>query len=489
MYPPIDAIVEHARSGRQRHPLIMCEYSHAMGNSNGTLAEYWEAIEADARTAGRVRLGVVRPRAAPAAATTAPIDGRTAATSATSRTTAPSCLDGMLFPDRTPKPAMAEHRQLAAPVRLHRQDGGAIEVENRQDERDLGWLRVSAARTVGDGASTPLEIVLPATGPGERSGLAVDVKPPEDGEAWLVLDVETATDQAWAPAGTPICHAQLQLREEDRPLLARAGARLGPGPVTLDDDGLLRHPLLAAPPVLSLWRAPTDNDRIGGMARRWLDLGLPAPARQVRDVAQDAGGTVVRSVYRTGAGIEVEHEQRFTPVLAADGAGLLVEETATVPAELDDLPRIGTVLELVPGLEQVRWFGPGPFESYPDRRAAGAIGWHGGSVAQLQTAYLRPQENGGRHGVRRFAVSGGDDGGRVEVVLDVPRQVSWSHHRAADLDSAGHAEDLAARQETVVHLDAAHRGVGTASCGPDTLPSYLLGPGTYRWSWVLLAGG
>ena len=45
MYPPISAIVDHARSGRQRHPLIMCEFSHAMGNSNGTLAEYWDAIE------------------------------------------------------------------------------------------------------------------------------------------------------------------------------------------------------------------------------------------------------------------------------------------------------------------------------------------------------------------------------------------------------------------------------------------------------------
>ncbi len=45
MYPAISAIVEFARSGRLTRPLIMCEYSHAMGNSNGTLAEYWDAIE------------------------------------------------------------------------------------------------------------------------------------------------------------------------------------------------------------------------------------------------------------------------------------------------------------------------------------------------------------------------------------------------------------------------------------------------------------
>ncbi len=39
--------------------------------------------------------------------------------------------------------------------------------------------------------------------------------------------------------------------------------------------------------------------------------------------------------------------------------------------------------------------------------------------------------------------------------------------------------------ETIVHLDAAHRGLGTASCGPDTLPEYLVGPGTYEWSWTI----
>ena len=65
MYPEIGAIVDHARSGLQQHPLIMCEFSHAMGNSNGTLAEYWDAIESTPGPAGRVHLGVVGPRPDP----------------------------------------------------------------------------------------------------------------------------------------------------------------------------------------------------------------------------------------------------------------------------------------------------------------------------------------------------------------------------------------------------------------------------------------
>ncbi|MFM2115654.1 MAG: hypothetical protein RI908_1395, partial [Actinomycetota bacterium] len=51
MYPPIAAIVDYARSGADR-PLVMCEYSHAMGNSNGSLADYWEAIEREPLLAG-----------------------------------------------------------------------------------------------------------------------------------------------------------------------------------------------------------------------------------------------------------------------------------------------------------------------------------------------------------------------------------------------------------------------------------------------------
>ncbi|MFI5200570.1 MAG: hypothetical protein ACHQXL_09385, partial [Candidatus Limnocylindrales bacterium] len=58
---------------------------------------------------------------------------------------------------------------------------------------------------------------------------------------------------------------------------------------------------------------------------------------------------------------------------------------------------------------------------------------------------------------------------------------------AADLAAASHDNELLTIEATVVHFDVAHRGLGTASCGPDTLPEYLVGPGKYRWSWTLEA--
>jgi beta-galactosidase len=257
--------------------------------------------------------------------------------------------------------------------------------------------------------------------------------------------------------------------------------------VAVDEQGMLRHPLLAAPPRLCLWRAPTDNDRIGGMAAAWESLGLREPERSLVSVAQEDGATVVRSEHRTESGMVVSHVQRLRALTAG---GVQVDELAIVPEGMDDLPRVGTVLEVAPGLELLEWFGPGPHETYPDRRLGGAVGRWRSTVADQHVPYVRPQESGGHADVRWFRLYDGAGRGMV-LALDRPRQVSVTHFRAGDLAAASHDVELTPRAETVVHIDAAHRGLGTASCGPDTLPAYLVGSGTYRWSWSLepLRGG
>ncbi len=69
--------------------------------------------------------------------------------------------------------------------------------------------------------------------------------------------------------------------------------------------------------------------------------------------------------------------------------------------------------------------------------------------------------------------------------LGTPAQVSVTRYDDADLAVAAHHDELVPRACCVVHIDAAHRGLGTASCGPDTLPSYRIAPGTHRWTWTL----
>jgi beta-galactosidase len=489
MYPPISAIVGHARSGLQRHPLIMCEFSHAMGNSNGTLAEYWDAIETTPGLQGGFiwewwdhglvqRLPDGRQRWAYGGDFgDTPNDGNFVA-------------DGMNWPDRRPKPAMWEHQRLAAPVGLAGSPvdlrAGRVELVNRQDFTDLGWLRAGYELSVDGETLCAGEVKLPQLGPGERTHLTLPGwrAPDGDGEGWLTVRVRTARELSWAPNDFPICALQLPVSGVPAPLEAAAAAATGDGGrPELDAEGRLVHRLLASPPELSLWRAPTDNDRIGGMGAAWEAWGLAHLQRRHLSTEREGASTIVRSEVRTDAGIRISHDVTYSPLASG---GLLIEEAATIPPELTDLPRVGTLLEVTEGLEELEWFGTGPHETYPDRKRSGLIDRWRSSVADQYVPYIRPQENGGHADVRWLRLS--DGGSRaLRIALGRPSQVSATHFRAADLAAATHDIELTPRPETVVHLDAAHRGLGTASCGPDTLPEYLVGPGTYRWTWALTA--
>ncbi|MGI5379530.1 glycoside hydrolase family 2 TIM barrel-domain containing protein [Streptomyces sp. CA-251387] len=492
MYAALEDCVAHALSGEQTKPLIQCEYSHAMGNSNGTLADHWAAIEAtpglqggfiwefwdhgilqrvsDGRPAGRGGAGLYdNGVAAPGHRWAYGGDfGETIHDGA-------FIADGVVFPDRTPKPAMYEHREVAAPVRIECFRHEGIVVANHQHFRGFDWLAAVWVLSLEDGRTLTAPAELPELCPGETAAVPLPFALPEDGgEAWLTLRVTTAQDLPWAPRGTEVCTPQVLLRAagvRDEPVAA--------GAVEVDDEGLLVHPLLTAAPALSLWRAPTDNDELGGMAGRWRTWGLDALVRKVVSVRRDAGRVTVTAEYAGACGV-VRHRQVFTPV----EGGVRVDEEAELPEEFDDVARVGSVFETVAGLDLLEWFGQGPWESYPDRSAGAPVGHHSVPVDELFTPYLRPQESGGRHGVRRFTLSAPDATG-LSVVLDEPRQVSVTRYRAEDLTAAAHHDELVPRPGCVVHLDAAHRGLGTASCGPDTFPSYRVPPGVHRWSWTL----
>jgi beta-galactosidase len=493
MYPPIAALVAHATSGAQRHPLVMCEFSHAMGNSNGTLAEYWDAIESTPGLQGgfiwewrdhglvqRLPNGSTR-HAYGGDFGDEPNDGV-------------FCIDGITFPDRAPKPAMFEHMFLASPVRAASGPAavaaareGRVTLWNRGEFRDTRWLRAAWDVSVGGNRAAGGDLPLPSIAPGATAELGIpgwQLPPEGTGERWLTLRFLTAEATAWAGAGYEIGWAQVPLDDVEGDGTGAEGAGTPhqgwTGGVAVDDEGYLLHSSFAAPPALSLWRAPTDNDRIGGMAGRWDAWGLASLTRRLEAVERGDDAVTVRATWTTAAGIEVAHAQRLSS--SPDGR-VRVEETVWVPSVVEDLPRVGTVLELTTGHEAFEWFGRGPHETYPDRRRGGRVGLWRSTVTDQLVPYVRPQENGGHTDTRWFRVRA--PGGGIRVDLDRPGQVSATHVTAADLDTATHDVELVPRPETIVHLDAAHRGLGTASCGPDTLEPYVLRGGTYQWAWTL----
>jgi beta-galactosidase len=109
-----------------------------------------------------------------------------------------------------------------------------------------------------------------------------------------------------------------------------------------------------------------------------------------------------------------------------------------------------------------------------------------GTVSGQYVPYVVPQEHG-LHLDTRWAVLGSGEGGPSLLIeaLSEPLAFSVSHMTADDLWQACDTSMLVPRSETIVHLDVAHRGLGTLSCGPDVAPPYRVGSGSYRWRWRL----
>ena len=293
--------------------------------------------------------------------------------------------------------------------------------------------------------------------------------------------------------------------------------RLGPDGFV---DSLTRggFEYLAAPLLPNLWRAPTQNDGLKNFAAQrgipefafyhhekamlaWLDCGLDELCFTLVDGKAAAGFVLGQA--DAEAGITVIHE-----VSTAKGnrVGLFRQVWRSLPEgpqatflfDLDpglpELPRIGICLALVPGFEQVTWYGLGPHECYSDRKTSARLGLWESSVDELGVPYILPQENGNRTGTRaltladsggkHFAVSGRAWGGDIDTV-GPGFDFSAGHFGADQLYAARHWYETSPRQETLLCLDVAQRGLGTAACGPDTLERYRLRPGQYnlelRW--------
>jgi beta-galactosidase len=527
MYPAIDEIVAWSKARRdRRRPLILCEYSHAMGNSNGSLSDYFDAFEKHRGLQGGfiwewVDHGILCEEP----------DGRAYYAYGGDFGEAVHdgnfCCDGIVGADRTPHPALEELKTLAQPVRVRVLDAarGRVEIENRRwftDLRDLS-ARFEAAvdgRVVQRGA-----LRLPAVGPRARANLRVPIRRPvlAPGERCvLTLRFAQRRETPWSPAGAEVAWAQIALPFAARAKPAKRAAPAKAGPLSIETrDGAFEiegdafalvvdrdaaaiggfavgdHAILERGPVATLWRAATDNDGlkqgwmrdVQGMLREWLRLGLDrmqrrtvgATARPQRD-----GSIRVRldaELVGADSDARVRHRQELD--VRPDGT-LHFVDTIDVPKAWSDLPRLGVVLALPRAFSRLEWLGLGPHETYTDRRASGRFGRFASSVIEQYVPYAMPQEHG-HHVETRWLTLATEEGVSVRVAAERPFGFSASRFRAEDLFGALHTAELVARDETVLHLDAAHRGLGTASCGPDVLPRYRVGGGRYRFVWSLAA--
>ena len=480
MYPTINAIKEYAKSPKADRPLIMCEYSHAMGNSNGTLAEYWEAIESTRGLQG----GFIWEMWDHGPVQTMPDGSKRNAYGGDYGETKHDgnfCCDGMVFPDRTAKPAMHEFKAIAAPIVITAVNAstGQFKIFNKNFFADLSQYQLQWSITcdgvIQDGGVVKLPTVAPRKTVNFKLSSAELAKGSSRGERFVTFTLVCLASTPWAFPMSEVAWSQIAL-----PSTALASAQKANeiGDV-VDDRGQIVMPYGIVAPSLSLWRAPTDNDRIGHIASKWEQYGVREISRTDCVVTQSSASIKIANTWQTSTGVSFKHTQLITPVVG----GLTVKESVTIPKAFDDLARVGTLFELDGSLSDLVYFGTGSHESYPDRKI-GRIARYVSTVAAQYIPYVRPQENGGHAAVRWFEVTNAAGNG-LRFEMAKPAQVSVTPNRDAELADATHDVEVKACGNTVVHIDAAHRGVGTASCGPDTLDKYIIKTGVHTWEWTV----
>jgi beta-galactosidase len=521
-----------AEAARQRtKPFLHCEYVHAMGNGPGQIAEYEALVDRYPRLHGGF---VWEWRDHGLLAHTA--DGTPYYAYGGDHHEVVHdgnfVMDGLVLPDDTPTPGLAEFAAVVAPVRLAVSPlggstvagGGTVLVENRYHSASTAGLRfvwtlsrngvVEASGRLAPGvvaargsATVPVpDEVLAAARAGSGSLAPGD-------EVWLDVVAELAGPTAWADTGHVVARTQTLVVSRGAEVLRASrqgwdGDRLGDATFTARGDLASFKGHEVAGPRLELWRAPTDNDRgasQGGYetadpelthgvgdpdapssASRWEARGLDRLTHRLVSVARTDDGLVQRvrvAAANSGAGVEVTHRWTLTE------AGLLLRTDAVPFGDCDvTWPRIGVRIDLPAELlsETASWFGTGPDESYADSSHAARVGRFSAPVTAMTTRYSMPQETGHRPSLRSMSV------GPI-TVSTVPDPASG--HRAGftltpwtaqQVGRAGHPYELPVPDAVYLYLDDAQHGLGSRACGLDVLPEHQLWPSARSWS-VLLA--
>ncbi|MCW2804710.1 MAG: lacZ [Propionibacteriaceae bacterium] len=507
-------------------PFLMCEYAHAMGNGPGALSEYDELAERFPRLHGGFIWEWRDHGLLTSAADGTEFYGYGGDFDEVVHDSN-FVMDGMVLPDDTPTPGLAEFAAVSAPI-MFGLDGTTLTIRNRYATVDTGHLRFVATLEC-DGVeqqSWTLDVPAVPAGGSTTVGLPQEaVTAGKTGETWVGVRAELAASCSWADAGHVVGRAQYPVSTADLPSTAPvltndaptavpAGAPLTLGPAEFDPaTGQLTrlHGLPVSGPRLELWRGPTDNDRsdsrgsfelglpelTGGEGapgpsseRRWRNRGLDRLVHRVTEVAASSTSVVSRvrvSAANSGQSVDVAYRWSIDP---ADPAAVrLLVEVAPTPNWDCTWPRVGVRLDLPKDLTRATWFGTGPHESYPDTRRAARVGRFEADVEELNVVYSRPQETGHRAELRSLDLS---DGTRRRFSLSTVADpqghrpgFTLTRHTPQQLDQAAHPYELPENDNLFLFIDDAVHGVGSRACGIDVLPQHALWPGARSFGVVI----
>ncbi len=507
MYPTLDRLNEMAKLDKKERPILICEYSHAMGNSNGHFKEYWDLFESHPRMVGGyiwdwTDQGLVKFTA----------DGKPYYAYGGDFGDKPNdkdfCHNGVTFPDRSLKPAMAEIKKVQQYVKFLDLDveRKTVTLKNAYafislNQFNLEWNMTEDGRVIQKG-----NLSLPDVKPDGRAVLEIPYTKPQinPGKRYhLNLSVQLANDEIWAKQGFEVASFQYEMPwmiqkpaetiEATGTLSVSETASLWTvvgDNFSIDFDrqtgSILRwmsngEVVVQNGPKVNLWRAPTSNDigtdfnpdpRFSFHAKLWQMYGLNDLSIKKSNV----------TIAKSGAAVVVKTQQVIVGKKSKFDA--VITHTVQPSGEVDihlqlngsknyNLPRVGFMLELPKELSQVEWLGRGPQENYRDRSYAAHWGLYSYLASQMVTPYTKPQENGNRYDVDwvRVHTASGERG--IEVT---GKSFCFSIHPYSleTLTKANHTSDLIESPVNHLYIDLAQNALGSESFFYNYLQKYVL---------------
>lgn len=515
MYPSIKSLASTGKNiENDPRPFFMCEYAHAMGNSPGNLREYWELIYRYPRLIGGCIWDWVDQ-----GLRSMDSEGRSTFLYGGDFGNAPNdknfCINGLVDPDRNPHPSLNEVKYWYQPIKVVEVDRqkGKVSLKNHYDFLDLAHVnRIFTIKSEGEIIMWG-ELPVVDLSPG---GIAT-VELPAIGEKFdpgkeIFLDISFITNEKflWAEPGHLIAKDQFLLQnptteqhktlksnpqditlyEIDDIFLVEISASKQTFKINknsgwinswrIGDDFVFIEPL-----VINLWRAPTDNDV--HITNEWELDGLDRTGANLRDIGFEKNKRGELSINLQG-------------ILAADGLlphsqyqvhynfkpmGSLTISLHFEPLSLvTRLPRLGFMTRLSHYYPMVEWYGRGPHESYADRKDSAFIDRYTAKTEQLFHPYINPQETGNRTDVRWLKIIGNRHP-TIKIQGQPTFNFSIHHFSLENLTQAKHTHEIKWTTLPYLYIDLAQTGLGSNSCGPDTLKEYRLDPRSYSFSFIL----
>ncbi|MGQ8870960.1 glycoside hydrolase family 2 TIM barrel-domain containing protein [Paenibacillus sp. TSA_86.1] len=517
MYISPNDIEQYARMKGDKKPYIICEYSHAMGNSCGGLHLYWEMFDKYEILQGAFIWDWVDQ-----SIRTKTADGIEYLSYGGDFGESPHdgnfCGNGLILADKTVTPKLEEVKKCYQNVRMQALNlqTGLIRITNHflftdLNEYALAWTLSHNGIPVEKGH---MDI---AAQPGESIEVHIPYTPSSDlyAEAVLTVSLVTKTEAKWADVGHEIGWEQFVVSPRLRAIqqlpagasyalqveeLQDGGLKVKAGEVTVSFSSVTgaltsyqinSQEQLLSPARANFWRAMTDNDlgnELNERAAFWRDAHTTNKLIRFEDYTNEQGCHVTTDyTWDVSPGTTLSITYHIKP-----NGELEISQTLVPGAGLPELPEFGMLFELKDSLDTISWYGRGPHDNYIDRLTSARLGYYTGAVRDQFVPYLKPQECGNKTDVRFAEITSavganagkGNDGADgnashgssgLHFEANAPFEINALPWSPEELEANDHVYKLPVSSHTIARINYMQMGVGgDDSWSARTHPEYTL---------------